>query len=135
MNANGGRVRVGISGLGRSGYGIHAQALREMAERFVIHGVFDPWSERRREVGQEFGVREYSSFAEMLADAAIDLVVVAPPNRHHTAQSLQALEAGKHVLCEKPMALNAVDAQAMADAVPRITRITPDKAAVSTSIW
>ena len=54
--------------------------------------------------------RRYTSYEALVADADIDIIYVASPHHLHKEHSLLALRAGKHVLCEKPMTLNAADA-------------------------
>ena len=62
----------------------------------------------------------YTDYRELLKDNPdIDIVHVLTPNKHHAPISIAALEAGKHVLCEKPMAKTAAEAQAMLDAAKR----------------
>ena len=61
----------------------------------------------------------YPDYGAMLADPAIQAVFVCTPNDQHRAQTVQAAAAGKHVLVEKPMALDAADCQAMIDACAR----------------
>ncbi len=64
----------------------------------------------------EFGVkRTYARYRQMLQDADIDAVDICLPNDLHARVAIEALQAGKHVLCEKPPARNAREAQAMAD--------------------
>ena len=55
----------------------------------------------------------YGSYAELVADPAVDVVYVASPHALHLEHARLALEAGKHVLCEKPLTLDAADAEAM----------------------
>ena len=57
--------------------------------------------------------RSYDDFSKMLADPEIDIVYVASPNNLHASQTIQAAAAGKHVLCEKPMALTVEDCESM----------------------
>lgn len=59
--------------------------------------------------------RAHGSYADLVADAGVDAVYVATPHNHHHTHALLALDAGKHVLVEKPIALNAVEAQDVAD--------------------
>jgi predicted dehydrogenase len=55
--------------------------------------------------------RAYGSYAEMLADSAVDVVYIATPNSFHHAQMLDCLMAGKHVICEKPFTLTVAEAE------------------------
>src|SRR5205814_2538043 len=65
------------------------------------------------------GAKAYTDYKEMLKSSAVDAVVVAGPNSLHAVQSIEALCAGKHVLCEKPMATTRDDAKAMLDAAKK----------------
>lgn len=70
--------------------------------------------DKARAFADKWGVkRAYGSYDEMLADDAVDLVYVALPHSHHYEWTIKALRAGKHVLCEKPLAVNAAQAQEM----------------------
>ncbi len=81
---------------------------RANAERFCAqHGV----------------ARGYTRLDAFLADPAIDVVWVASPNHLHKAQTVAALEAGKHVLCEKPMALDIAECRAMMRAAKKAGRL------------
>ena len=65
----------------------------------------------REAFAREHGVAFASDLAEVLADPAIDAVILATPHRMHTGQVLAAAAAGKHVFCEKPLALSRADAE------------------------
>lgn len=81
-------------------------------------------NQRARSFAKKHGVaRVHSSYAELLADPEIDAIYNPLPNSHHGIWSIRALDAGKHVLCEKPLAANADEAQAMADAAERNQRV------------
>jgi len=112
-------VRVGIIGLGRSGWSIHALGLQQMPERYRIVAVADLITERRAEAQQTFGCRAYAGYGELLADREVELVIVAPPSYLHAVYTIAALQAGKAVVCEKPMAQNLADADDMLAAARR----------------
>ena len=96
-------IRVGIGGLGRSGYGIHAEYLKDDPD-FRVVAAADELPERRKDAQERFGCRTYRSYAEMLAAGGFELFVNATPSRFHVEASLAGLEAGYHVLSEKPSA-------------------------------
>jgi len=78
---------------------------------------------RARAVAAEFGIpRAYGSYEELLADPEVSVVYNALPNHLHVAWSIKALEAGKHVLCEKPVGVTAAEAQALLDVARRHPR-------------
>ncbi len=105
-------VQVGIAGLGRSGWGIHAGALAEIPEMFTVAAVCDPDAGRQAEARERFGCRSYENFAQLVNDDAVELLIVATPSQHHQHDTITALQAGKHVVVEKPMGrdLDEVDA-------------------------
>ena len=112
-------VRVGIIGLGRSGWSIHALGLQQMPEHYRIVAVADLIEARRAEAQQTLGCRAYAGYGELLADREVKLVIVAPPSYLHAVYTIAALQAGKAVVCEKPMAQNLADADSMLAAARR----------------
>lgn len=73
--------------------------------------------ERAEAFGQRFSIPcAYGSYEALLADSDVDIVYIASPHSHHKAMAMASLEAGKHVLVEKPLATSALDAQAISDA-------------------
>jgi scyllo-inositol 2-dehydrogenase (NADP+) len=116
MSEKTGPIRVGIVGLGRSGWNIHARAYRSMPEMFKLVAVTDLWAERAAECARKDNVRHLPTFDAILADPDVEMVVVASYNRFHAEQATAALRAGKHVLCEKPFGLPTADADMMIDA-------------------
>lgn len=106
-------IRVGIAGLGRSGWSIHAIGLTNLEEKYRIVAVSDPRSERREEAAARFGCRTHADTDALFADEEIELAVVATPTPFHTPNAIAALRAGKHVVCEKPVAVSTADADQM----------------------
>ena len=97
-------LRVGIAGLGRSGWSIHALGLESLEGRYRVSAVSDPCEDRRQEAKEKFGCRVNREFEELAADPDLDLIVVATPSHRHVEHATAALNAGCHVVCEKPLA-------------------------------
>ena len=107
-------IRIGIIGAGGNGSG-HARSFAAHADRCRVTAVADPIMESARKLADQHDARAVRDFREFLDD--VDAVVVSSPNDLHPAQTIAAARAGKHVFCEKPMALNTADADHMAAAV------------------
>ena len=107
------RIKVGIVGLGRSGWNIHAKTFEKLSELYKVVAVADPIEDRRREAVEKFNCRAYSEFEQFLDDREVELVVIATPSHLHAKQTIEALKAGKHVVCEKPMAKTLSEADEM----------------------
>jgi predicted dehydrogenase len=75
-------------------------------ENLSVTGSYDI-AEARQQFARAHGLKAYGSLEELLGDPAVDIVLVAVPNELHKPMVLKALEAGKHVVCEKPAALNS----------------------------
>jgi predicted dehydrogenase len=99
-------INVGIVGLGWPGER-HAEALNA-SPLGVVYAACDLNAERLKAFADAFGPkRTFANFDEMLLDSALDAIVIGLPNALHYPFSLKALQAGKHVLCEKPPTMNA----------------------------
>ncbi len=106
---------VGTGGMARN----HAEAFAAIAGVQIVGGV-DPRAEPRAAFCAAHGIPHgFSSVAEALAWGGFDAVTNVTPDAAHHATTLPFLAAGKHVLCEKPLATNAADAAEMADAAAR----------------
>lgn len=105
-------VRVGVIGCGKIAQVRH---LPEYAENknAEIAAVFDLCRERAEEVAARYGAKAYDSYSELLADPGIDAVSVCAANAAHCEITVAALKAGKHVLCEKPMAITLEECELM----------------------
>lgn len=110
-------IRVGVVGLGQGRS--HLQAFQALAGSRVV-ALCDLDAPLLAQVGQQFGVeRQYTSYEQLLADKTVDLVVVATPDHLHGQQAIMALEAGKHVLSEIPMALTLDECQRIIELTDR----------------
>ena len=116
-------LAVGIVGLGRSGWNIHAKTLAQMPGRFRIAAVCDPETTRREEAREVYGCAVFETFEQLIAAGGLDLVVVASPNHLHTDHSIAALAEGCHVVCEKPFALSIEDADRAIAAAEQYDRV------------
>jgi len=88
-------------------------------EKSKLAALADPAADRVADLAKRYGATAYTDYKEMLAKADIDAVVVAGPNALHAQQTIDSLNAGKHVLCEKPMATTREDARAMIQAAEK----------------
>jgi predicted dehydrogenase len=85
---------------------VHVEALRRAGVR--VAGILGSSPEKSAAVAERLGLpRGYRDFAEVLADRDVDAVHLTTPNKYHFEQASAALRAGKHVLCEKPLAMNS----------------------------
>ena len=111
-------VRVGIIGCGGIANGKHMPSLKKLPNVRMV-AFCDLIPERAEKAAREYGTedaRVYTDYRELLRDGSIEVVHVLTPNREHADMTVDALRAGKHVMCEKPMAKTAADAQRMLDA-------------------
>jgi UDP-N-acetyl-2-amino-2-deoxyglucuronate dehydrogenase len=91
-----------------------------ISKKGILVGVFDIIPEKAIELGKDFNTKVFSSLEEMLADPiGIDVVSICSPNGLHAEHSIKALNAGKHVICEKPMAITADDCGRMIQAAEK----------------
>ncbi len=94
-------MKFGIIGAGMIGH-FHAKAITAMTGG-TLHSVFDLRAEAAEKLASEYGAKPYSDMAEFLADPELEIVTVGTPSGAHLEPSLAALNAGKHVICEKPL--------------------------------
>ena len=115
-------IRIAMIGAGFIG-GLFAESAGDVAG-VELAGVHTPNPAEADAFAERYGIpRVYRDLAALAADDSIDAVYVASPNSVHAEQAIQMLQAGKHVLVEKPMGLNAAQATAMIEAAHRSGRL------------
>lgn len=110
------RIRLAVIGYGTMG-SWHIGKAKTLPE-IEIAGIYDINPERI-ELATTRGYRAYESMEVLLADPSVDLVTVAVPNHLHRDICIAAMDAGKHVICEKPVAMDSKELQEMIDAANR----------------
>lgn len=112
--------RLAIVGLGGMG-NWHRERI-ETIDGLSVCGSYDI-REERQQFAREHGITPYESLEALLADPQVDIVLCATPNDAHHDIVIRALQAGKHVVCEKPVALNAAEHREMVAAAQKAGRI------------
>lgn len=102
---------------------VHLEALRRLGRD--VAGVLGSSAARSEQAARSLGVpRGYGSLDELLGDPAVDVVHITSPNREHFPQCKQVLAAGKHLLCEKPLAMNSRESRELVGLASRTPVIT-----------
>jgi predicted dehydrogenase len=96
---------IGIAGAGVIGT-VHAKALAGLPELATIVAVADPREDAGRKLASASDATWYGTLDELLADPAVEVVVIATPSGMHPDHAVQAAQAGKHIISEKPMAIS-----------------------------
>jgi len=105
-------IRVGIVGCGSIAKQRHSYEYHKNPDVEIV-GYFDLNKERAKALADIYGGKVYQTADEMFADETIDAVSICAANAFHAENTIKALKAGKHVLCEKPMATTLEDCEAM----------------------
>lgn len=91
---------------------------------FQLYGVYSRTAQRAKEYAARYGApKTYTTLEELAADENVDAVYIASPTFLHASQSLQMLNAGKHVLCEKPIASNTSELKKMLEAAQKNNKV------------
>lgn len=113
------KLRLGIIGTGGICNNKHLPSLAKCTDIVEVVALCDKNEEKAIATKERHGLTNakiYTDYKKLLADPAIDVVHICTPNVSHCRITVDAFEAGKHVLCEKPMAATTEDAQKMMDA-------------------
>lgn len=114
-------IRAAIAGTGFMGW-VHLEALRRLD--IGIAGVLGSNPQRAKVFADKHGIgKVYSSFSELLADPNVDSIHLGVPNKLHFKMASDALKAGKHVLCEKPLAMNAFESAALVELAAKFPKL------------
>lgn len=109
------KVKIGIIGCGGIANGKHMPSLSKLPDVEMV-AFCDLVEERAQKAKEKYGTPDakvYTDYQELLKDPEIEVIHVCTPNRSHAPISIDSLHAGKHVMCEKPMAKTAEDARKM----------------------
>lgn len=125
------RLRIGIIGCGSRAYSSLIPEILQFAgeENVVIRAVCDVWRQHREEAAAKVEAhfntapQAYVDYEELLAQPDLDAVVIATPEHQHTTMLEKAIQAGKDVYCEKPLAMNMAELNQAVDAVKASDRV------------
>ena len=121
MSAN--KTRIAIVGAGHVAQVAHIPAYKANPEVELV-AIVDYDAVKAKRIKEQFGFKAaYDDFNEMLKKADVDAVDLCTPNYLHAPMAIGALRSGRDVLCEKPMARNAKEAEQMVDAADKHDRI------------
>ncbi|MGL9750200.1 Gfo/Idh/MocA family protein [Enterococcus sp. DIV0170] len=113
------KLKIGIIGCGGIAHSKHFPALAKLSDEVEMTGFCDIVLERAKEAARQYGSADAlvtADYKKLLEDKSIDVIHVLTPNNSHSFITVEALEADKHVMCEKPMAINYAEAKKMLDA-------------------
>ncbi|MCM8810274.1 MAG: Gfo/Idh/MocA family oxidoreductase [Candidatus Omnitrophica bacterium] len=117
------KIRIGIAGLGRSGWGILCRLISMLSGLYEIVVVCDPDEKRRKEAEEKFKCCSYDNYDNFVKDKNIEIIVIATLSSLHTEHTIKALKSGKNVVCEKPMATSLNDADRMIEVAKETGKI------------
>lgn len=116
------KLKVGVIGCGGIATGRHIPAYINNPNTDLV-AVYDSSVEKGEKIEEEYGVKAYKNLSEMLMHPGLEAVSVCTPEMTHRDIVIEALKSGKHVLCEKPMALDSKQAEEMLKVAKKTKRI------------
>ncbi|MBD8070619.1 Gfo/Idh/MocA family protein [Bacillus sp. PS06] len=116
------KLRMGIIGAGGIAQGRHIPAFQQLSEDVTIEAVSDVNHETAKSVSEKFNIPlVFNDYKDMFEH--VDAVTICTPNKFHAEITIAALEAGVHVLCEKPMAMNTAECDQMIAAAKKAEKV------------
>lgn len=109
-------IKVAIAGCGAIAQKRHAPACSSYKAEQIEIGFFDTVKENADKLAERYTGQVYGSFKELLEDPGVKAVLICVPEKYHCDMAVRCLDAGKHVLCEKPMGMDLEQAYRMYDA-------------------
>ncbi len=110
------RINVGILGIGNFAQSVHLPNLKKLGEKYAIYALASQSGVKAKNAGAFFNARYVTTqYDEIIADKSIQLVMICTRHGNHASLALKALEAGKHVFVEKPLATNPEDLRLLED--------------------
>lgn len=111
-------IRVGVAGLGRAGFSMQCKELATLGDSFTLAAACDPYEAARQRFEEAYPeAKAYQTLDDLCDDVDLDLISIATRSTDHIAHARQALRSGKHVVVDKPMAVELADAEALAKEV------------------
>ncbi|TIS74353.1 MAG: Gfo/Idh/MocA family oxidoreductase, partial [Mesorhizobium sp.] len=117
------RLRVGVLGCGPIAQFAHLESCVKAANA-DLYAICDAAPDLLARMSATYEPQKmYGDYDEMLADPKLEAVIVATSDAYHVPMSIRALEAGKHVLCEKPIGISVEEGERLAEAVKRSGKV------------
>ncbi|WP_130858990.1 Gfo/Idh/MocA family protein [Gracilibacillus phocaeensis] len=112
------KLQIGIVGCGAIAQQKHIPALKKISDKVELAAFCDGSKIKARQIANHVNkkAKVYNNYEELIRDPGIDVVHICTPNKLHAPIAIEALRQGKHVMCEKPMAINTKDAEKMMEA-------------------
>ncbi len=118
------KLKIGLIGTGGIARGVHIPGYQSIPDECEIVWACDIDLALAEKTAKEHNISRFTDkYIDILADAEVDAVSITTPNKYHFQPTLDALAAGKHVLCEKPLAMDGAEAKLMCEAAKRSGKI------------
>ncbi|MEK3799248.1 Gfo/Idh/MocA family oxidoreductase [Peribacillus sp. FSL H8-0477] len=116
------KIKLGIVGAGGISRDRHIPAFQKLQDKVVLYGIQDIEELRAKDLALKNNIEHvFTNYHDMFQE--VDAVLVATPNKFHAEITIAALEAGCHVLCEKPMAITTAECEAMIEAASKAGKV------------